>query len=208
MTEFREDDEVVVAYFYFDFRDLKKQNAKAMIQSLIYQICKRNPTIPPAVLELWDKYRHNAQAQEPGLKDDLLPALEDALVGFRSIYVVLDGLDECPSENGSLRALLATFNTMHGWAAPQLHMFLTSRFILEIHEKLSPLTAINRNVQIDLEQVREVNDDIRKFVMAELSEHGNWSDEAKDTVASALIMKAEGMYVHFNCFLLCIPANV
>ena len=195
MTEFRDDEEVVVAYFYFDFRDVKKQSAKGMIRSLLYQICKRNPTMPPAVVRLWDQYRHNTGAQEPGLKDDLLPALKQALVGFKGIYVVLDGLDECPSDNGLLRILLTTLNTICSWSASQLHMLLISRFILEIHEKLSTLTEIDGNAEIDLNLVSEVNSDIRKFIMTELSEHTDWSDKEKDNVAINLIKKAEGMYV-------------
>jgi hypothetical protein len=112
-TKFRTDEETVVAYFYFDFRDIQKQNAKGMAQSLIYQICKRKPAIPDAVFRLWDQYRHNTRAQEPGLKDHLLPALKESLVGFKRIYIVLDGLDECSSENNDLRTLLTTLNSIH-----------------------------------------------------------------------------------------------
>ena len=149
--------------------------------------------MPEAVVRLWDQYRHNTTAQEPGLKDDLLPALKEALVGFKGVYLVLDGLDECPSDNNNLRILLSTLNTIYRWSSDQLHMILTSRFISEIHEKLGTLTVIEGNIEIDLQHVLEVEDDIRTFVLAELSEHGNWSEAAKDTVATALISKAEGM---------------
>jgi hypothetical protein len=193
-TKFLNDEKIVVAYFYFDFRDIQKQNAKGMVQSLIYQICKRKPAMSKAVVQLWDQYRHNTRAQEPGLKDDLLPALKESLVGFKGIYVVLDGLDECSSENNDLRTLLTTLNSMHQWSSSQLHLMLASRFISEIHERISPLLAIQGNVEIDLHRVEEVNEDIRKFVFAELGEHGTWSDAAKETVATALIGKAEGMY--------------
>lgn len=194
MADSRDNDQIVVTYFYFDFRDTQKQNAKGMVRSLIYQICKRRPVMPPLVTRLWDQYRHNTKAQEPGLKDDLLPALKEALVGFKDIYIVLDGLDECSSDNDNLRTILTTLNTIYDWSSNNLHLMITSRFIGEIHERLSNIMAINGNIEIDLHNVKEVDDDIRKYILAELSEHGAWSEAEKDSVGTALIEKAEGMY--------------
>ena len=150
-----------VAYFYSDFRDVQKQKAKSMVQSLVYQICKRKPAIPKAVIRMWDQYRHNTKAQEPGLKDDLLPALQESLIGFKGIYLVLDGLDECSSTNNDLRTLLTTIRTIYMWSSPQLHMMLASRFVSEIHEKIRPLLAAEGNIEIDLHGAEEVNNDIR-----------------------------------------------
>jgi hypothetical protein len=183
---------------------VEKQNVKSMVQSLIYQICKQNPTVPPTVARLWDPYRTNKLAQEPNLKDDLLPALKDALVGFQGIYIILDGLDECPSDNGDLRTLLDTLTTIYNWSATQLHMLITSRFTLEIHAKLSSLMTVEGNVKIDLHHIKEMDNDIRTFILAELGEHSTWPEEANETVATALISKAEGMYVIFVVF----PAHI
>lgn len=194
MTEFRMDEQTVVTYFYFDFRDSKKQNAKGMVRSLIYQICNRKPVIPQAVTGLWDRYRNNTAAQEPGLKEGLLPALKESLVGFTDIYIVLDGLDECSSDNYDLRTLLDTLTTIYHWSSDKLHIMLTSRFIVEIHERISPIIAVDGNIEIDLHHVKELNDDIRKFILAELSEHVSWPEAAKEEVATTLIEKAEGMY--------------
>jgi hypothetical protein len=92
----------VMAYFYFDFRDLNKQTCRDLLRSLVFQLstCSR-----PCCGILHRIYKtHKDGTQQPS-DDTLKQCLEEMLrlLAQGRIFIILDALDECPdySEDSS-----------------------------------------------------------------------------------------------------------
>ncbi|KAJ7608282.1 hypothetical protein DFH06DRAFT_1377559 [Mycena polygramma] len=107
-----------IAYFYFDFRDEKKQLLETMLRSIIMQLSAQSPT-PYSVL---DQHFNSCQGGKFPTYDDLLAMLPTTLAQFTSTYIVLDALDEC-SEHDELVQLISN---LRGWGQP-VHLLVASQ---------------------------------------------------------------------------------
>ena len=86
---------VILAYFYFDFKDLRKQTCHDLLLSLVSQLSTRSSPCCDILHRVYEA--HEKGARQPS--DDTLKAcLKQMLTlpGQRPIYIVLDALDECP----------------------------------------------------------------------------------------------------------------
>jgi hypothetical protein len=96
----------VVAYFFFDFNDIQKQNPELMVRSLICQLSQECVRIPTSLDTLFSSCG-NGQRQ-PSLHA-LLEVLQQIMQEFPHIYIVIDALDEC-SRRAELTDILETMS--------------------------------------------------------------------------------------------------
>ncbi|KAH8994011.1 hypothetical protein EDB92DRAFT_1944287 [Lactarius akahatsu] len=84
-----------MAYFYFDFRDTAKQDARAALSSLLIQLCNQSDPCSDILGHLFSA--HISGGMQPS-DDTLMGCLSDMLALPRNgpTYIILDALDECP----------------------------------------------------------------------------------------------------------------
>jgi hypothetical protein len=88
-----------MAYYYFDFRDLKKQDCYGLLSSLISQLSAESDSCYNILSQLYsDKSRGIRKPDIDALKDCMTDML--CLPGQGPIYIVIDALDECPNFPG------------------------------------------------------------------------------------------------------------
>ena len=89
-----------IAYYYFDFRDVKKQDCYGLLSSLVSQLSTESDSCCNILAQLYSDYMNGTR--EPGI-DALKECMEDMLrlPGQGPIYVVVDALDECPNFPGA-----------------------------------------------------------------------------------------------------------
>ncbi|KAL7935792.1 ankyrin repeat-containing domain protein [Trichoderma chlorosporum] len=188
----------VLAYFYFSFSDIQKQNVDGMLASLIKQISAHRPYIPQSVQRL-GHYKHNGG--RPDTKT-LIEALIDSMEGFSAVYIVIDALDECPMLNDVRKTLLKSLYDMLKKAADSLHILCTSRKEVDIDKATRPLLSEPWGSEIDLSIQHEVlDDDIGRyidFVLAD-AEYDTWPEDIKKESKNALMEKADGMFQYVRC---------
>ena len=78
-----------IAYFYFTFSDVQKQNTENMLRSLIVQLCGRRTDTPQLLLDLRAFRDMNHQ---PDL-DDLQVTLQACVKDFKDVYLIIDAND-------------------------------------------------------------------------------------------------------------------
>jgi hypothetical protein len=125
-----------------------------MLCSLIKQICCCRPDTPPSVESL-NACREKSQWPD---RKTLEKTLADTIHGFSKVYVVLDALDECPSENGEREALLDSLSRILNQGSQNLHLLCTSQKIVDIDAKLESFTSSHSHIEIDLSAHREAVD--------------------------------------------------
>ncbi|KAF2264552.1 hypothetical protein CC78DRAFT_229938 [Lojkania enalia] len=178
----------VVAYFFFDFNDVQKQNLELMVRSLICQLSQQCVKIPTSLDMLFSSCENG---QRPSLHT-LLKVLQQMMQESPHVYIILDALDEC-SERPALMDIL---ETMSAWQLQNSHTLLTSRRERDID---SSLETFIRQQNVVCLQSELVDRDIQKYVRQRLSDEKQLSRWGKDPVLrqdieAALMKGAQGMY--------------
>jgi hypothetical protein len=179
-----------VAYFYFDFNDMPKQNPAVMLRSLIYQLLQQcNGRIPTSLDTLFFSCE-NGQRQ-PSI-DALVKVLQQIIQEFSHVYVVLDALDEC-NERVLLMDSLETTAACH---LQNLHVLVTSRRERDIQSSLARYIDPENRICL---QSKLVDIDIQKFIQQRWSDDQSlrkWNKDAAigQEFEAALMKGAHGMY--------------
>jgi hypothetical protein len=82
----------VTTYFYFDFKDVQKQDAELMLRSLLCQLLQRSLIIPQGVNALFSSCK---KGQRQLSLHALLEVTQQAMQEFECVYVVLNALNKC-----------------------------------------------------------------------------------------------------------------
>ncbi|UKZ65142.1 uncharacterized protein TrAtP1_006338 [Trichoderma atroviride] len=186
-----------LAYYYFSFSDVKKQNVDGMLASLIKQICSRRPN--KQLLDRLGEYM--VKEQRPDTKT-LGEALISSLFGYSDVYVVIDALDECPALNERRERLLESVDSILANAPDSLHVFLTSRREQDIDTQIRPHLSKSCKMEIDLLAHREIlNRDIRHYIDSRLAtkKFKFWPENVKMKARESLFDKADCMFQYVQC---------
>jgi hypothetical protein len=132
-----------LAYYFFDFKDTRKQDTRGFLSSILVQLCGQSTSFCKMLHEIFSEHqRGSKQSCDSTLKQ----YLEKILKVSRKfpLYVVVDALDECPDTSGlqsSREKVLALIQELVGLNPPNLRLCITSRPEVDIRNVLEPLTS-------------------------------------------------------------------
>ncbi|KAH9962532.1 hypothetical protein BGW80DRAFT_1255584 [Lactifluus volemus] len=89
----------LLGYFYFDFGDIAKQDVRGLLTSLLVQLSAKSDPCNNTLSQLYSQ--HNPGSHPPD--DQALTACLKQMLklpGLPDIYIIVDGLDECPNTSG------------------------------------------------------------------------------------------------------------
>jgi hypothetical protein len=183
-----------MAYYYFDFRDVKKQDCFGLLSSLIFQLSAESDSCCNVLSKLYsDNGRGMRKPDIDALKKCLVDML--SLPGQGQIYVIVDALDECPNLSGTPSAreeVLELIGELVDLELPNVHLCVASRPEMDIGLVLDPLT----NLKISLHDETGQKEDIVKYIKSVVYSDRNmqrWSEDDRQLVVVTLSDKADGM---------------
>ena len=183
-----------MAYYYFDFRDVKKQDSYGLVSSLISQLSSKSDSCFNVLSEL---YSENIRGiQKPDI-DALKKCMTDmlSLPGQAPIYIIIDGLDECPNVSGRPTArdeVLELIEEFIDLKLPNVHLCVTSRPEADIRMVLEPLTSLKISLHDESGQKEDIIQYIKSVVRSDRNLR-RWKEEDKKLVIDTLSEKADGM---------------
>lgn len=180
-----------LAYYYFSFSDIKKQNVDGMLASLIKQVCSRRPN--KQLLDRLGEYMVKEQRPDTKTFGEMLIL---SLSEYSDVYVVIDALDECPVLNERRERLLESLDYILANAPGSLHVFLTSRKEPDIDAQMSVHLSQPFKVEIDLLAHQEIlNRDICHYIDSRLATKKlkSWPENMKMKARESLLDKADCM---------------
>ena len=186
-----------MGYFFFDFRDKEKQNARALLTSILVQLSDQSDSFCDVLLGLYTAcHRGSQQPSDSELTQCLRNILEVA--GQVPIYIIVDALDECPDTSGiqsSRDKVLNLVEHLVEFYLPNLRLCITSRPEVDIRSVLEPLTSSYNRISLHDEsgQKKDIVDYINSVVRSD-RKMKKWREEDKKLVIRTLSDKASGMY--------------
>ena len=184
----------LIAYFYFDFRDVDKQNLRNLLSSLLIQLSARSDPCCDILSQLYSL--HDRGARKPSdramiecLKKMLTLEMEGPT------YIITDALDECPTTStipSPREEVLEFVNEIVGLHLPNVHICATSRPEHDIQDVLKHLAQRAISLHDETGQQQDISDYITSFVGSDRKVQ-KWRKEDKDLVIKILSEKADGM---------------
>jgi hypothetical protein len=187
-----------MAYYYCDFRDVKKQDRYGLLTSLVSQLSAESDGCYEVLFQLRSG---NAGGTRKPTSDALTRCMKDmlSLPDQGEIYIIIDALDECPDISGTLSAREEVLDLVEELVClnlPNVHLCVTSRPEVDIRSVLAPLTSL----QISLHDERGQKDDIMNYIDAFVHSDRKmrkWREDDLQLVIDVLSQKADGMSVTY-----------
>ena len=183
-----------MGYYYFDFRDVKKQDCYGLLSSLISQLSAESDSCYNILSRLYSDNRR-------GIRKPSIDALKKCMKDMLSvpeqvpIYIIVDGLDECPNFPGRPSArgeILELIEELIGLKLPNVHLCVASRPETDIRMVLEPLTTLKISLHDEIGQKEDIVKYINSVVRADRSMR-TWKEADKQLVVDTLSEKANGM---------------
>jgi sulfur transfer complex TusBCD TusB component (DsrH family) len=178
-----------VLQFFFDFSAHDRQDASALLCSLVLQIQEVEEGIPPVLSSL---YKSCSGSQSPS-ESELLETLRTLLSKGNEVFFVLDGVDEC----GVRGRILEILQEISNWNIPQLHMLIASRRESDIERTLSKICSHTCHMD-----AININEDISKHVQQSIDEDSRlnrWPTEIQEEIARTIAEQSDGMFRWADC---------
>jgi hypothetical protein len=183
-----------VAYFYSDFKDIGKQDSRALLSSLLIQLSDQSEPFYDVLHGLY--LAHQGGSKQP-TNDSLMQCLKDMLmiIGQVPIYLIIDALDECPNDSGipsSRETVLELVKDLVELRRPNLRLCITSRPEFDIRTTLEPLATQQLSLHDESGQKQDINYYVTSVVRSD-KKMARWRDDDKNMVIEKLTEKADGM---------------
>jgi hypothetical protein len=183
-----------LAFFYFDFRDTGKQDARSLLSSLLIQLSHQSENFSEVMSA---RYSAHANGTEQPSEDTLMECLKDMLklLGQEEIYIVVDALDECSNISGyptPREQVLTVLQEIVDLRLPHVHLCITSRPEVDIRDALETLADHNVSLHDQAGQNHDISDYIKSVVYSD-PKMRRWREEDKQLAIKTLTEKAGGM---------------
>ena len=183
-----------LAYHYFDFRDVKKQDCYGLLSSLILQLSAESDICYNLLSRLYsDNTRGIRKPTISALKKCMTDML--SLSGQAPIYIVVDGLDECPNFPGRPSAreeVLDLIEELVDLKLRNVHLCVASRPEMDIRMMLESLTPLKISLHDESGQKEDIIEYIKSVVHSDRRMR-NWREEDQNLVIDTLSRNADGM---------------
>jgi hypothetical protein len=183
-----------MAYYYFDFRDVKKQDCYGMLSSLVSQLSADSDACYNILSKLYSENIHGTRKPDiDALKECMANMLN--LPGKGPIYIIVDALDECPNFPGQPSAreeVLELIEELVNLGLPNVHLCVASRPEMDIRTVLEPLTTLKISLHDEIGQ----KEDIIAYIKSMVHSHRimrRWREEDQNLVINTLSEKVDGM---------------
>ena len=183
-----------MAYYYFDFRDVKKQDCYGLLSSVISQLSSKSDSCFKVLSQLYSENIRGSQKSDiDALKKCMMDML--SLPGQAPFYIIVDGLDECPNFPGRPSAreeVLDLIEELVDLNLPNIHLCVASRPEMDIRMVLEPLTSLKISLHDESGQKEDIIAYIKSVVRSDRRMR-RWKEEDRQLVVNTLSEKADGM---------------
>ena len=183
-----------MAYFYFDFRDVDKQNLHNLLPSLLIQLSARSDARCDVLSRLYSSYDRGVQKPSDRAMVECLKEML-ALEMQGPTYIIMDALDECPVTStipSPREEVLEFVDEIVGLRLPNVQVCVTSRPEHDIQAVFKHLTLRAVSLHDETGQQQDIANYIAFFVRSNRNML-RWREEDRDLVIKTLSERADGM---------------
>ena len=183
-----------MAYYYFDFRDVKKQDCYGFLSSIVSQLSAESDSCYDVLSKSYSDNSRGVRKPDIGTMKQCMADML-SLPGQGPIYIIVDALDECPNFPGTPSAREDVLNFVKEIVNLKLRdvkLCVASRPEMDIRLVLEPLTTLKISLHDETGQKEDMVKYIRSVVYSDQNMR-RWKEEDRRLVVDTLSDKANGM---------------
>ena len=183
-----------LGFFYCDFREDDKKKLRGLVSSLLVQLCEYSDTYSTILSGFYSSNKHGRRNPSDGALIGCLKAILKH-PGQAPVFIIIDGLDECPSTSGlpSARAKVLMFvEDLVKLRLRDLHICITSRPEVDIMNILDPLHFRTVILHEEIGQQQDIINYVKSVINTDRTMK-RWKAADKELVIKELTTKAQGM---------------
>lgn len=176
-------------YFYFNFTDIEKRSTESAIRSLIDQIFRKCPGARGPLESLYDSY---AACSGQPTHASLQTTFNAMIRKCNSVYVILDGLDECEARSQyAIDGIIPWLKSLRNSPA-NMHLLVTSRPEQDLKSGIEAWATRDEMIYL---QSGLVANDIRAYIHLKMQRVTRWKSrpDVQELITTALNDGANGM---------------
>ena len=182
-----------LAFFYCDFREDRKKELRGLLSSFLVQLYLQSDSYFDILSKFYSE--HDKGSRTPS-DDALTGCLKDLLVlpGLAPVYLIVDGLDECPNPSvvRSPRAkILNLIEELVKTEILNLRVCITSRPEPDIKDVLEPLIFRSVSLHDESGQKRDIEDYIKSVINTRTTKR--WKEDHRKLAIDVITKKSNGM---------------
>jgi hypothetical protein len=180
-----------VAFHYCDFRTASSLNSTNILGSIVRQVVSQSSHLPSVVQTLYDDL---VNVRAPGIDDfqDLLAKISG--MSCEMIYIIVDGLDECPDRKSFLQAVSGLSECS---VKQNFRILVTSRPSQDIRQSFEKMGSSIFGVGPD-----QIAKDVELHVKTEILKQPKLSKlphDIKESTRKSITSGAQGMFRWVSC---------
>jgi hypothetical protein len=180
-----------LAFFYCDFREDQKKDLRGLLSSLLVQLCHQSDFYCDILFKF---YLEHAEGSRHPSDDELARCLIDLLKlpGRVPVYLIVDGLDECPNTSAVRSPRAEVLNFIEDLIKPRfpnLRVCVTSRPEIDIKDVLDPLIFRSISLHDEAGQKRDIEEYIKSVIYTD--RNIRWRGEDKQLVINILTERVD-----------------
>jgi hypothetical protein len=184
-----------LAFYYHDFREDQKKGLRGLLSSFLFQLCAQSDPY----YDIVSRFYSTRPGKRTLSNDELVRPLKELLElpGQPPVYLIIDGLDECPNTSkSSMRSpreeVLKFLEQLAKSRLSNLRLCVTSQPETDIKTVLEPLTFRSISIHDERGQTDDIENYVRSVVNTDPMNR-MWKQEDKALVTNVLTERANGM---------------
>ena len=186
----------MLAYYYFDSRESKKQDLYGLLSSLLWQLSAKSDSYLDILFKLYSDSASGTRKPSTSAANRCLTDMLN-LPGQGRIYIIVDALDQCHASNvpgrpSAHEEVLELIKELVGFEIPNVHLCVASRPEIDVMRFLRPLKPL----EISLHDEDGQKNDVAKYIESAVhsySETNGWNNEETQLIIDTLSKDANGM---------------
>jgi Cdc6-like AAA superfamily ATPase len=183
-TRFLDDDSIVVAYIYCNYKQQHEQVLENLLASLLRQLAEGKPDLPHDIKSLHDRCKN--KKIRPSI-DEISAVLRSVAAQYLRVFVVIDALDECQGNSNCREKLLSEISVLQ--TKYGVNFFATSRSIPDTTQRF------DRDLRIEISAEKQ---DVERYVNSHIHELPlvvRNDPEIQQEIVFGIANSIDGMYV-------------
>ncbi|UKZ85716.1 uncharacterized protein TrAFT101_001565 [Trichoderma asperellum] len=172
-----------IAFVYFSYKDIETQTPVNVMASILQQLVSDKPSHLPDLKKL--HAQHTRQNTRPSVTDIVL-LLQDAVLSFSRVFIIIDALDECTDADDARFILLTELKKLQH----RMCLLVMSRLIPDLEQLLEGATRLNVEASlIDIKNYLQQRLESTRSMQRHLGEE----PRLRDRIISVIVQKIKGM---------------
>lgn len=178
-------------YFYFNFGDMRKRSTESAVRSLIEQIYRNYAPARGPLESLYDSHTTSSGRQT---HEALQTTLKAMIRKLNSVYIILDGLDECETRSQHTTDGIVPWLKSLRSSLTNIHLLVTSRAEPDLKSGIEILASRDEMIHLQSDLVAN---DIRAYIHARVQQISRWkaSPRIQELMTTKLNDQANGTSV-------------